>query len=274
MTPNDIVLAIDVGGTFTDILAFDRSNSAIILGFKVPSTPANPSDAVMNGVDRFLKRSGHTVDAIFHGTTIGTNALITKQGANTALVTTNGFRDVLALRRHARPRLYDLSPQISPDLVPRERRFEAEERMLANGTALVPLTETEIARIVEIVVKSGAEAVAVCFLHSYANDAHEQALGAAFQSANPDLFVTLSSDVCREFREYERTSTATVNAFIGPPVQRYVDRMVKEMAGRHIHKLSIVKSNGGLTSSGNAPLPGSPDRIGAGRGHNCLRCNG
>ena len=252
MTPNDIVLAIDVGGTFTDILAFDRSNSAIILGFKVPSTPANPSDAVMKGVDRFLRRSGHTVDAIFHGTTIGTNALITKQGAKTALVTTNGFRDVLALRRHARPRLYDLSPQISPDLVPRERRFEAEERMLANGTALVPLTETEIARIVEIVVKSGAEAVAVCFLHSYANDAHEQALGAAFQSANPDLFVTLSSDVCREFREYERTSTATVNAFIGPPVQRYVDRMVKEMAGRHIHKLSIVKSNGGLTSSGNA----------------------
>ena len=206
----------------------------------------------MTGVDRFLSRSGQRADAVFHGTTVGTNALITKNAAKTALVTTKGFRDVLALRRHARPRLYDLSPRISPDLAPRERRIEVEERMQPDGTALVPLKADEIAQIVQAVAATGAEAVAVCFLHSYANDTHERAMGAALQAADPDLFVTLSSDVCREFREFERTSTAAVNAFIGPPVQRYVDHMADDLAEREIPKLSIVKSNGGLTSASNA----------------------
>ena len=124
--------------------------------------------------------------------------------------------------------------------------------MQPDGTALVPLKADEIARIVQAVAATGAEAVAVCFLHSYANDTHERAMGAALQAADPDLFVTLSSDVCREFREFERTSTAAVNAFIGPPVQRYVDHMADDLAEREIPKLSIVKSNGGLTSASNA----------------------
>ena len=119
MARNDIALGIDVGGTFTDVLAFDRTSGVIISAFKVPSTPANPAEGAMTGVDRFLSRSGQRADAVFHGTTVGTNALITKNAAKTALVTTKGFRDVLALRRHARPRLYDLSPRISPDLAPR-----------------------------------------------------------------------------------------------------------------------------------------------------------
>ena len=139
MARNDIALGIDVGGTFTDVLAFDRTSGVIISAFKVPSTPANPAEGAMTGVDRFLSRSGQRADAVFHGTTVGTNALITKNAAKTALVTTKGFRDVLALRRHARPRLYDLSPRISPDLAPRERRIEVEERMQPDGTALVPL---------------------------------------------------------------------------------------------------------------------------------------
>lgn len=252
MARNDIALGIDVGGTFTDVLAFDRTSGVIISAFKVPSTPANPAEGAMTGVDRFLSRSGQRADAVFHGTTVGTNALITKNAAKTALVTTKGFRDVLALRRHARPRLYDLSPRISPDLAPRERRIEVEERMQPDGTALVPLKADEIAQIVQAVAATGAEAVAVCFLHSYANDTHERAMGAALQAADPDLFVTLSSDVCREFREFERTSTAAVNAFIGPPVQRYVDHMADDLAEREIPKLSIVKSNGGLTSASNA----------------------
>ena len=252
MARNDIALGIDVGGTFTDVLAFDRTSGVIISAFKVPSTPANPAEGAMTGVDRFPSRSGQRADAVFHGTTVGTNALITKNAAKTALVTTKGFRDVLALRRHARPRLYDLSPRISPDLAPRERRIEVEERMQPDGTALVPLKADEIAQIVQAVAATGAEAVAVCFLHSYANDTHERAMGAALQAADPDLFVTLSSDVCREFREFERTSTAAVNAFIGPPVQRYVDHMADDLAEREIPKLSIVKSNGGLTSASNA----------------------
>ena len=272
MARNDIALGIDVGGTFTDVLAFDRTSGVIISAFKVPSTPANPAEGAMTGVDRFLSRSGQRADAVFHGTTVGTNALITKNAAKTALVTTKGFRDVLALRRHARPRLYDLSPRISPDLAPRERRIEVEERMQPDGTALVPLKADEIAQIVQAVAATGAEAVAVCFLHSYANDTHERAMGAALQAADPDLFVTLSSDVCREFREFERTSTAAVNAFIGPPVQRYVDHMADDLAEREIPKLSIVKSNGGLTSASNARrYPVHLIEFWSGGGYHCLR---
>lgn len=252
MSEVQIVLGVDVGGTFTDVLAMDRASGEVVSAFKVPSTPSDPSDGAIMGVDRYLERTGNTAAAVFHGTTVGTNALITKKAAKTALITTKGFRDVLALRRHARPRLYDLSPKISPALAPRERRIEAAERMGPDGVPIVPLEEAEIARLIDVIRAENVEAVAVSLFHAYANDAHEKALGDALVSALPDLFVTLSSDVCREFREFERTSTAVVNAFIGPPVQRYIENLGNSLRGRSISKLAIVKSNGGLTSAANA----------------------
>ena len=247
-----IVLGIDVGGTFTDVLAIDRLSGEIVSAFKVPSTPSDPSEGAIVGVDRYLQRTGNPAAAVFHGTTVGTNALITKNAARTALITSRGFRDVLALRRHARPRLYDLAPTISPALVPRERRIEADERMGPDGIAVVSLSDVEVSRLIDAVRASGVEAVAISLFHAYANDTHEKALGKALREALPDLFVTLSSDVCREFREFERTSTAVVNAFIGPPVQRYIEHLGNSLSGRGIPKLAIVKSNGGLTSAANA----------------------
>jgi N-methylhydantoinase A len=249
---DNIALGIAVGGTFTDVLALDRASGKIVSAFKVPSTPSDPAEGAIIGVDRYRKKTGGGADAVFHGTTVGTNALITKKGSKTALITTKGFRDVLALRRHARPRLYDLAPKISPVLTPRELRFETLERMGPDGVAITPLTETEIERLIGEIEVADVEAVAISLLHAYANDEHERTLGIALQSALPELFVTLSSDVCREFREFERTSTVVVNAFIGPVVQRYVDALGQSLREREIGNLSIVKSNGGLTSAANA----------------------
>ncbi len=248
-----IVLGIDVGGTFTDILAFDRNEGTIAAAFKVPSTPVNPAHAAITGVDRHRARNGGAnADAVFHGTTVGTNTLIEKKGGPAALITTKGFRDVLALRRQARPRLYDLTPEISPPLVERELRLEVDERLRHDGSVDVCLEPEEVTRVVEAIGKSGVSAVAVCLLHAYSNDVHEKMLGAALSEALPGLHVTLSSDICREFREFERTSTTVVNAYIGPVVARYVDSMADELLSRDVPALSIVKSNGGLTAAANA----------------------
>ena len=248
----DLVIGIDVGGTFTDVLAIDMASGAVIAAFKLPSTRANPADGAVRGVDRFTERTGRRPRAVFHGTTVGTNALIEKRGGRTALVATRGFRDVLALRRQARPRLYDLQPMVSEPLAPRELRFEVAERTTFDGRIDTELTKEEIARVVAEVAAAGVDAVAVCLLHSYANDRHERALGEALSCRLGATFVTLSSDVCREFREFERTSTTTVNAYIGPSVARYIDTLQERLSERDIPGLSIVKSNGGLTSAPNA----------------------
>ena len=250
--PNDIALGIDVGGTFTDILAIDLGHGCIIASAKVLSTPHDPSIAAVTGIDRLTQGAPWRAGAVFHGTTVGTNALIQRRGARTALVTTEGFRDVLALRRHARPRLYDLEPIVSPPLVPRERRLEVRERVTHDGAVIVPLEDGEITRLVAALEALAVDAVAVCLLHAYANDEHERALGQAISAALPHAFVSLSSDVCREFREFERTSTVTLNAYIGPPVRDYLTRFRERLSERAIPRLAIMRSNGGLTSAANA----------------------
>jgi N-methylhydantoinase A len=247
-----IALGIDVGGTFTDILALDLATGMVIAAFKLPSTPADPAVAAIAGVDRFSARTGKKASRVFHGTTVGTNTLIERRGARTALIATKGFRDVLALRRQARPRLYDLHPVISEPLVPRDLRIEADERTLFDGTIESPLLQDEIERIAALLRDSGVQAVVVSLLHSYVNDDHERRVEKAIARALPDAFVTRSSDVCREFREFERTSTATVNAYIGPAVSRYVRSLEKQLNERGVGTLAITKSNGGLTSPANA----------------------
>ena len=247
-----IALGIDVGGTFTDVLALERASGRILAAFKLPSTPDDPAIAAIEGVDRYHERGGEPARSVSHGTTVGTNALIQKKAAKTALLTTAGFRDVLALRRQARPRLYDLSPVVSVPLAPRERRIEVAERMAHDGTVVTPLEADEIARVVAALKATAPQAVAIALLHCYANDEHERRLGEAVAAALPEVFVTLSSDVCREFREFERTSTVTVNAYIGPVVRDYVGNLGAELAARDVPRLAIVKSNGGLTSAENA----------------------
>jgi len=249
---DDVALCTDAGGTFTDILALDLRRGLILASAKVPSTQQDPSDAAIIAVDRISQCQPWQAGAVFHGTTVGTNSLIQGRTARTVLVTTKGFRDVLALRRQARPRLYDLHAVVSPPLVPRERRLEIRERMAPDGSVVVALEAGEMARVVAELKALAVDAVAICLLHAYANDDHEQALGKAISEALPEAFVSLSSDVCREFREFERTSTVTVNAYIGPPVRDYLSRFRERLAERAIGRLSIVKSNGGLTSAANA----------------------
>lgn len=248
----DIVLGIDVGGTFTDVLALDRSSGAVTAVFKLPSTPSNPADAAIAGTDRFSERTGCKASAVFHGTTVGTNTLIERKGALTALVTTEGFRDVLALRRQARPRLYDLKPVVSEPLASRKLRLEVRERTLFDGSIEIELTDAQLTQLVEEVRASDAKAVAVSLLHAYANDKHECMIADAIRKALPEVYVTTSSDVSREFREFERTSTAVVNAYIGPAVADYVESLETQLSTRGIDRLAITKSNGGLTSSTNA----------------------
>jgi N-methylhydantoinase A len=248
-------LGIDVGGTFTDILVRSAEDGTILSAFKVLSTPSRPEEAVLSGVDAYFAEAGaaaHGAFSVFHATTVGTNTLIEKKGAPTALVTTRGFRDVLALRRQVRPRLYDLAPVISPPLVDREFRFEIDERMSFNGKVLSPLSDAAIDELVEEIAAAGVTSVAICLLHSYANDAHEKAIAAAIRSRLPRVYVTVSSDVCPEFREFERTSTATVNSYIGPRVTDYVRSLAGRLSDKGSASLSIVKSNGGLTSAVNA----------------------
>lgn len=247
-----IVLGIDVGGTFTDVLALDPATGAIVATFKLPSTPDNPANAALSGVARFTERTGSTASAVFHGTTVGTNTLIERRGARTALVATRGFRDVLALRRQARPRLYDLRPVVSEPLAERQLRFEAHERTLFDGSIETALSDHEVRRLVDELKASGVESIAISLLHAYANDTHERLLADAIKERIPGAYVTLSSDVCREFREFERTSTTTVNAYIGPVVARYIEDLEAQLQRRAITSLAITKSNGGLTSAANA----------------------
>ena len=246
------ILGADVGGTFTDILALDPETGAIVAAQKVPSTPSDPGEAILEGADRYARGSGATPQAVFHGTTVGTNALIERKGVKAALLTTRGFRDVLALRRQARPRLYDLAPRVSEPLIRREHRIEVDERMRHDGTVKQALDASEVERVLAELKRRDVKAVAISLLHSYANDSHERLLGEAIRAALPAVHLTLSSDICREYREFERTSTAVVNAYIGPTVASYLNRLGASLDQRDVADLSIMKSNGGLTSSENA----------------------
>lgn len=257
-THRSIRLGIDVGGTFTDVIAIDEHNGEIIMQFKIPSTPADPSQAILKGIDqvqtRILERLNEPplkIKSLHHGTTVGTNALIQKRGARTALLTTENFRDILELRRQIRPQLYNLFQKISPPLVPRHLRIGVRERMSFDGTILTPLDRVNLHESLERLQEEAVESIAICTLHSYANPEHEQLIKAEVQCKLPGTYVTCSSEVCPEFREYERCSTTVVNAYIGPEVSRYIEKVENTIIETGIDSFRIVKSNGGLTSADN-----------------------
>jgi N-methylhydantoinase A len=242
-------LAADIGGTFTDVVLehAGRRHSA-----KVLSTPRAPEVGMLEGIARVLENAAlrpADIGVLIHGTTLATNALIERKGAKTALITTAGFRDVLEMGYEKRYEHYDLDQELPAPLVPRELRFPVEERMTAKGTVRTPLQEREFEKILEEIKSRRVEAVAIGFLHSYANDAHERRAGEILAKEFPDLAITLSSAVCPEIREYERFSTACANAYVQPLMKSYLKRLAAELARRGFRcPLYLMTSGGGLTT--------------------------
>jgi N-methylhydantoinase A len=243
-----VEIAVDIGGTFTDLVAFDSATGKVTQS-KQLTTPAEFSQGVWD----CLAKAGlkpEDAETLVHGSTVAINIAIEQTGAETALVVSKGTRDVYKIGRQNRPEAYNFLFHRPDPLVPRSRTFEAEERMLANGEVYIELTDAEIDRIVEAVRNSGAKAVAICFLHSYAVPAHENKAADRLRAAlGPDIYVTASNEIVREYREYERISTTVMNAYIGPKTSAYVGRMEDRLhregfGGRFL----IMQSNGGVMS--------------------------
>ncbi|PTQ75305.1 hydantoinase/oxoprolinase family protein [Celeribacter persicus] len=248
-------LGIDVGGTFTDLCAHNPDEGRTCY-HKRPSTPHNPSQAILAGIMELCEKFGldpMAFDRIAHGTTVATNALIENKGGRVSLIVTKGFRDLLEIGRQVRPEIYDLQKDFPMPLVPRERRFEVTERITRGGRIVTPLGAEEIARVVTEVAASKPDAVAVCLLFSHLDPSHEQALGAALKAAMPGVPVSLSSEVRPEFREYERLSTTVLNACLQPVLDAYLESLetgVRDLAGET--PLGINQSSGGLITAARA----------------------
>ena len=230
------VVGIDVGGTFTDIAVLKDGQLTV---HKLPSTPQNPSLGIVQGVDEVgIDRA----DADFvHGSTVATNALLEGKGARTALVTTMGFEDVLEIGRQSRAELYNLEQDRTPTLAPWELRFGLSERIDYSGQILDDLQPDAIEALMDLIVQSGADAVAVSFLFSFLNPVHEDMVNAALRKLEPRPFISLSSRVLPEFREFERTSTVVVNAYVGQVMSRYLGELEQSLGDG----LRIMQSSGG-----------------------------
>lgn len=244
----NLKLAADIGGTFTDITLMLEDGS--IATEKVPSTPDDYGRGIINGMTSLLRSldlSPADVGEVLHGCTVATNTILEARGARTGLITTRGFRDVLELRRIRVPRLYD-PLYVKPDpLAPRELRMEVTERLAADGQVVVPLDESEVHAAIEQLRQRGVQAIAVCCLHSYLNPVHEQRIGELVRAALPDVFLTLSCEILPEIREYERTSTAVINSYIGPPVASYIQSLEASLKSVGVPgRLLVMQSTGGI----------------------------
>jgi N-methylhydantoinase A len=252
MTKRSIRIGVDVGGTFTDLVLHDPLHDLVHTG-KLLTTPDDPSEAIVNGIERLLrekKLSAQHVHSIVHGTTLVTNTVIERTGATVGLLTTEGFRDVIEIGRETRYDLYDLFLEAPPTLVPRHRRREIKERIDVDGQVLVPLDEAAVAATArELVERDKAEAIAISFLHAYRNPAHEQRAAAIIRDLYPDLPLTLSSQVAPEIREFERTSTACANAYVQPLMRNYLDRLEARLAAIGFGgRLYVMLSGGGIAA--------------------------
>lgn len=245
-----IRLGVDIGGTFTDV-ALETAEGRLTA--KILTTPQAPEEGVLAALRSVLAKAGvepGQVKLIVHGTTLATNALIERKGASTALLTTEGFRDVLEIRHENRFEQYDINIDLPPPLVPRRLRLPIRERVDAHGEVLVPLDESSVTRAVEAIAAQQVEAVAVGFLHSFTNPDHERRVGDAIARQLPEVAVTLSSEVSPEMREYERFSTACANAYLQPLIGRYLVKLERELvlAGFHC-PLLLMTSGGGITTT-------------------------
>jgi len=251
LPPQELLIGIDIGGTFTDFVIFDQVQKRIST-LKILSTPADPAQAVLAGLQKiqdnhFINQETPPSLTITHGSTVATNALLERKGARTALITTSGFRDVLDIGRQARPDLYDFYSRKPQPLVPRNLRFEVEERVSSQGEILKELRLDDLSEMVSAVEKNTVESAAVCLLFSFLNPRHEQLI--AEKLARLGIFISLSSEILPEFREYERTSTTVVNAYVTPILDNYLGSLKSSLSGIAGRiNIRIMQSNGGIIS--------------------------
>jgi len=239
----ELFVGVDTGGTFTDLVLLQEGEIRV---HKVLSTPDDPSQAILQGLSDLGVRE--SLSTLVHGSTVATNAVLEHKGVRTGLITTAGFRDVLEIGRQTRPKLYDLKVQKEPPLVPRSLRLEVVERLNERGEVMTPLDEASLKSAIEHMQKENVEAIAICLLFSFTNPDHEREVADAARSSG--FYVSASYEVVPEFREYERTSTVVLNAYIGPLVERYLAKL-EEVLPRNI-PFRIMQSNGGSISSATA----------------------
>ncbi|HIB93810.1 MAG TPA: hydantoinase/oxoprolinase family protein [Deltaproteobacteria bacterium] len=242
------IVGVDVGGTFTDLVLFDTETESVKIA-KVPSTPENQSYGVMSA----LESAGSTMEnlyTIIHGTTVTTNALLERKISRVGLITTRGFRDVLELGRRTRPKPYGMTGSFEC-IIPRELRLEVRERVDCDGEIVEGLNEADVLKAVEQLLESGVEAVIIHYLHSYKNDVHERRTEEIVKELWPNPFITRGSALVSEFREYERGTTAAINAAIQPVLHRYIERLQQKLKdGGYSKDLLVMQGNGGTVSSG------------------------
>ncbi len=246
-----IRIAVDIGGTFTDLQILDERDGRIV-SHKVPTTTDDPSRGLMDGINGAAMRYGFTLDEVgyvLHGTTIATNAVLERRLPRAALVTTQGFEDVLEIGRHNRRDVYSVWPRPQPVLIPRDRRLGLRERMTARGEAEIAVDQPAVADVIAALSRMEIETVAICLLHAYANPVHERRLAEAVAASLPNLTVSCSFEVSPEIREYERTSTTVLNALLQPVVRGYLDQLRRRLeVEKFSPRLLIVQSNGGVCS--------------------------
>ena len=244
-------VGIDVGGTFTDFVLVDEKRNLIFTGKRL-TTPDNPSVAITEGLERLVDESNTevpTLDAIVHGTTLVANTIIERKGARIGLITTKGFRDSLEMGREIRYDLYDLFFDKPEPLVPRYLRLEIDERIDASGNVLRSMDDEALKSVAQRLADEGVEAIAICFMHAYANDAHERRAKKLLKATFPDLPITTSTEVAPEIREYERANTACANAYVLPLMQRYLGDLSNKLAELGLQQsLYLMQSGGGIAS--------------------------
>ena len=249
-------IGIDTGGTFTDIVCRAVGHADRIL--KIPSTPDDPSRAVLAGVKQMLALAGAeagSITRVVHGTTVATNAVLQRRGATTGLITTDGFRDVLEIGRQIRTAIYDLQlvPETPVFLAPGARRAEVQERLSSDGDVVVPLDEAGVERAADALVAAGCEAIAVCFLFSFLNPVHEERARAIIMARHPGLSLSLSSEVDPAFREYERTVVTAFDAYTKPVLSHYLTRMAGQLEDGGVSApLQVMQSRGGVSAASTA----------------------
>ncbi|MEA4846120.1 MAG: hydantoinase/oxoprolinase family protein [Clostridiaceae bacterium] len=245
------MIGVDVGGTFTDFSIFDTVGKKLF-HFKHSSTPEDPSRAIVNGILHILESEGispEEVEYLAHGTTVATNALIEKKGARLGLITTKGFKDLIEIGNQKRPSLYDLLKDKPASIIPSGMKCEVEERILHDGSVKTPLKEQDVLDAIDFFKKQGVSTIAVCTLFSFINPAHEKRIKDIINKVYPEAYVSISSELVSEFREYSRMSTTVLNAYLGPVMKHYVnnfEKCVKE-AGIEVNPY-VTQSNGSIIS--------------------------
>ena len=250
-TGKTLRVGVDIGGTFTDLVAIDTEQNELLLA-KSPSTPADFSAGVIDVLNE-VSDEFDQIQIFIHGTTAPLNAFLERKGARTALLTTKGFGDVYVIRRGNRVRMYDLQYCNPEPLVPRSLTYEIEERLDAKGNVLLPLNENDLSQILTDLRDKNVESVAICLINSYINPFHEQSVADFLRHNAPELFVAPSYDICREWREFERTSTVVINAYIAPILKKYLDTLATSLKEKGFNKkIFLMQSNGGLISADEA----------------------